>query len=164
MKLVVFSDVHGNAPVIDRIIAWNQDADYYLSLGDTELDVDYLMHRDIVMIKGNYRQDAGFVFERDLVVEDVKILLTHGHLYNVHRGLKKLFKHASSHDYQLVLYGHTHIIDQTKIGTVQFLNPGSCSQPRNTLPPTYMVITIHQSDIKWKIYDAISNQQIEVSE
>lgn len=162
MKVVVFSDVHGDQAVVDRIVNWNQDADYYLSLGDTELDSDFLLHRDIVMIKGNYRGDAGFVFERELQIEDVKVFMTHGHKFNVHHGLKKLFKHANKEGYNLVLYGHTHYIDQSKVGHIQFLNPGSCSRPRNTLPPTYMVVDIKGKDITWKILDSISNRQIEV--
>ena len=162
MKVVVFSDVHGAQSNVERILDLNQDADYFISLGDTELEQQFLVHNDIVMIKGNYHHDAGFVFERDMEIEGVKIFLTHGHKYGVQRGLKKLAKFAIQNEYQLVLFGHTHVVDQTKIGPVQFLNPGSCSQPRNTLPPTYLIIDITEGKFTWRFQDIFTNQTIEV--
>lgn len=162
MKLVVFSDVHGDAAVVDRMIEWNKDAEYFLSLGDTELDQDFLLHRDIVMIKGNYRNDPGFVFERVLEVQGKKIFMTHGHKFAVHRSLDKLAKLAITEGYDIVLFGHTHIVETEKVGSVMILNPGSCARPRNTLPPTYMILDITEGALTWTIKDAINNSTIEV--
>lgn len=162
MKLVVFSDVHGDESVVNRILDWNQDSDYFISLGDTELPQDFLLHNDIVMIKGNYRGDAGFVFERVLEVENLKIFMTHGHKFNVHKSLDKLAKLAITEGYDLVLFGHTHILETIKISKVQFLNPGSCASPRNNLPPTYMILDITEGELTWTIQDAINNSTIEV--
>lgn len=162
MKLVVFSDVHGEMTVVDRILGWNTDAEYFLSLGDSELPEEYMMHHDIVMVKGNYRKDAGFVFERELEVEGLKLFMTHGHKYNVQRSLDPLAKLAYRNDYDLVLFGHTHILEITKVGKVQFLNPGSCARPRNTLPPTYAILDITEGELTWTIKDAINNRTIEV--
>lgn len=162
MKLVVFSDVHGEEAIISHILDNNKDADYVLSLGDTEVDLDFLMHNDIVMIKGNSRHDPGFVYERELDVEGVKLFMIHGHKHGVNSGLDKLAKLAISEKYDVVLYGHTHILDQQKIGGIQFLNPGSCARPRNTLPPTYMILNIDNQEIKWTFKDAVTHSTIEV--
>lgn len=162
MKLVVFSDVHGDESVVNRILDWNKGADYFLSLGDTELEQNYLMHNDIVMIKGNYRHDPGFVFERVLEIEGYNIFMTHGHKYNVGRSLDKLVKKALAERYDLVLFGHTHILETRKVGSVQFLNPGSCARPRNTLPPTYMILELTDKELTWEIKDSINNSTIEV--
>lgn len=162
MKLVVFSDVHGEKAIINDILEANTDADYVLSLGDTEVDLDFLVHNDIVMIKGNSRNDAGFVFERELEVEGFKIFMVHGHKHGVNRGLDKLAKHAIEEHYDIVLYGHTHIIDQRKVGGIQFLNPGSCARPRNAFPPTYLILEIDNQEIKWTFKDTITNSTIEV--
>ncbi len=162
MKLVVFSDVHGDQGVVERILEWNPDAEYFLSLGDTELKEEFLMHNDIVMVKGNYRSDPGFVYERELEVDGVKIFMTHGHKYKVQKSLDPLAKLAYRNDYNLVLFGHTHILEVEKIGKVQFLNPGSCARPRNTLPPTYAILDITEGELTWTIKDSISNSTIEV--
>jgi len=162
MKLVVFSDVHGDQQVVERMLQWNEDADYFLSLGDTELNQEYLLHNDIVMIKGNYRGDPGFVYERELTVEGVKIFMTHGHKYSVQRSLNKLAKLAYAEGYDLVLFGHTHILEIEKVGKVQFLNPGSCARPRNMLPPTYAFLHITEGELTWTIKDSIDNSTIEV--
>lgn len=162
MKLVVFSDVHGEKTIINRILELNKNADYILSLGDAEVDLDFLIHNDIVMIKGNSRHDPGFVFERELVVEGIKIFMVHGHKYGVNHGLDRLAKLAIEEHYDLVLYGHTHMVDHRKVGGIQFLNPGSCAQSRNTLPPTYMILEINNKEIKWTFKDSLSNSTLEV--
>jgi len=162
MKLVVFSDVHGEEGIISHILDANKDADYVLSLGDTEVSQDFLVHNDIVMIKGNSRHDPGFVSERELVIEGIRIFMIHGHKHGVNHGLEKLAKFAINEEYDVVLYGHTHIADHQKIGGIQFLNPGSCARPRNTLPPTYMILEIEKQEIKWTFKDTLTNSTIEV--
>ena len=162
MKLVVFSDVHGDEGIIQYILDENKDADYVISLGDSEVEQDFLLHNDIVMIKGNSRHDPGFVYERELVIDEVRIFMIHGHKYGVSHGLEKLAKLAISEGYDIVLYGHTHMVDQRKIGGIQFLNPGSCARPRNTLPPTYMILEIENKEFRWIFKDSVSNSTIEV--
>ena len=75
MKLVVFSDVHGEEGIINHILDANKDADYVISLGDSEVEQEFLVRNDIVMIKGNSRHDPGFVYEHDLVIDGIKILM-----------------------------------------------------------------------------------------
>lgn len=162
MKLIVFSDVHGDQSIVDRIIEFNPGSDYLISLGDTELTQEYLVSNDIVMIKGNSRHDPGFVYERILEIDGYKLFLIHGHKYHVGRDLRPLAKLAIDEGYHLVLYGHTHLVDQEKVGGIQFLNPGSCAKPRNSLPPTYLIIDIDSEEIKWTFKDAINNRTIEV--
>ena len=70
MKVVVFSDAHGNKTIVERIMSFNPDADYVVSLGDSELPIDFLMDLDIIAIKGNYPRDGGFAFESILELED----------------------------------------------------------------------------------------------
>ena len=162
MKLVVFSDVHGEEGIINHILDANKDADYVISLGDSEVEQEFLVRNDIVMIKGNYRHDQGFVYEHDLVIDGIKIFMIHGHKHGVSHGLDKLAKFGITNGYDIILYGHTHIVDQRKIGGIQFLNPGSCARPRNTLPPTYMILEIENQEIKWIFKDSLSNSTIEV--
>ncbi len=162
MKLVAFSDAHGNREIVERIISFNPDADYFISLGDSELPLDYLLDLDIIPIKGNYPRDAGFVYERDFEVGGKKIFLTHGHKYGVHRDLRKLLKKAFQTDYDMVLFGHTHIAYQQKVGTVLLINPGSVTRARNQMKPSYVIINIVDNEIQWTFKESETNRTIEL--
>jgi putative phosphoesterase len=162
MKIVVFSDAHGNSEIIDHILAFNKDADYVISLGDAEVTEEFLVERDIIMIKGNSRRDPGFVYQRDFEVEDKRIYLTHGHKQKVNKGIDNLVKETVHGNYDCVLYGHTHIAKKDVIMKTHFINPGSCVSPRNMLPPTYLIIEIKEGDITYTLKDSLDNNTIEV--
>ena len=70
MKLVVFSDAHGNKQAVERIINYNKDTDYLISLGDSELPLSFLQSKNIIMIKGNYPLDAGFKYCDWILITD----------------------------------------------------------------------------------------------
>ncbi len=162
MKLVVFSDAHGYKAIVQRILDFNIDADYFISLGDSELRLDYLVDNDIIPIKGNYPMDAGLAYEKDIIIAGKKIFLTHGHKYGVHRGLKNLAKYCISENFDISMYGHTHIASLVKIGSVTFVNPGSCARSRNELPPTYLIIIIEEEKVTYTFKESLTNKTIEV--
>ena len=162
MKLVVFSDAHGYKEIVERIVNFNSDADYFISLGDSELEQDFLLSNDIIMIKGNYPRDPGFVYEREMEVEGLNFFLIHGHKYGVQRSLKKLIKHTINNNYDVVLYGHTHIADVMKVGKALILNPGSCARPRNDVAPSYLVIEIIEGVLTYNYKESFTNSTIEV--
>ena len=160
MKIVAFSDAHGEKGLINRIMNYNPDADYVISLGDSEVDYAFLQELDIVAIKGNYPRDPGFAYEGVLEVEGKKIYLTHGHKYGVHRKLTKLSSHALKNEYDLVLYGHTHIAKIDHIGSCILANPGSVKSPRNSIPPSYMIITIENGTFHFTFKESYTNELI----
>ena len=162
MKLIVFSDAHGQENMVDRILNFNPDADYILSLGDSQLNHDYLLSRDIVHVKGNINRDPGFVYETDVTVGDIRIFLTHGHKFKVQRTLDKLRKHAVSSGYQVALFGHTHIPYKEQSKTITMVNPGSCASPRNSLPPTYAILVVEGTKIEVTFKDVWTNKTIEL--
>ena len=162
MKIVVFSDAHGNQAAIEHILYLNEDADYIISLGDAEVTEKFLVDHDIVMIKGNSSRDPGFVYESDLLVEGKKLFLTHGHKYKVGKGIDRLVKRVAHGEYDLALYGHTHVAAIDQIMKIDFINPGSCASPRNSLPPTYLIINIQEGVMTYTFKEAIDNNTIEV--
>lgn len=161
MKIVVFSDVHGEKEIVNKIVDFNPNADYILSLGDTELDESFLRSHDIVFVRGNYPRDPGFLYDTDITLEGKKIFLTHGHKYKVGRSLTKLIKHAIGKDFDIVLYGHTHIAALDINHGITFINPGSCAKPRNTLPPTYLIIDINEGVTTFTFKESLTNKTIE---
>lgn len=164
MKLVVFSDAHGYRELVDKVLDYNPDADYVISLGDSEMEQEYFLQKDIIHVKGNYPRDPGFVYERDLMVGSLKILITHGHKYKVHRTLDKLMKHAISNEYSIALFGHTHVLYQQTIGKSTIINPGSLSNPRSSYPPSYCIITTDENTFTVVFKDAWTNETLEVTQ
>lgn len=162
MKLVVFSDAHGYREIVDRVLEFNPDADYVICLGDSEMDQEYFLSRDIIHVKGNYPRDPGFVYEHVLKVGPLSIFITHGHKYKVHRSLDKLIKHAVTQSYDITFYGHTHIVDILRLGTSTFINPGSLSNPRSVYPVSYCVVDVEDKDYTVTFKNAMTNETIEV--
>ena len=109
MKVVVFSDAHGNKQAIKRIIEFNPDADYVISLGDSECRHSFLLNLDIIAIKGNYPRDGGVSYESILEIEGKRLFLTHGHKFGVVNDLEKLLAKGKRIGADVLLYGHTHI-------------------------------------------------------
>ena len=163
MKLVIFSDVHGNKEVLERIISFNPDAEYFISLGDSELNMDYLLDLDIVAIKGNYPRDAGFTYEHTMDVFGKKLLFTHGHKEKVHKGINKLLKKAFQNDIDIALYGHTHIPRVDKANNLLIINPGSVHRPRAELEPSYLILNIEKDGkIEYIFKEAQTNLTMDI--
>lgn len=161
MKIVVFSDAHGNKIIIERIISFNPDADYVISLGDSELPLNFLMDLDILAIKGNYPRDGGFVYETTLEVGKKSIFMTHGHKFGVHKSLKKLLHHTMQLESDIVLYGHTHIARVDKVGNMYLFNPGSIKNPRSKMVPSYLILNITDESVEYTFKEAETNITIE---
>ena len=76
-----------------------------------------------------------------------KVLLTHGHYYNVSTGPAYLKQEAKERGFDIVMFGHTHrpYFDIDKSGEKELitLNPGSLSYPRQEgHRPSYMLMKI----------------------
>lgn len=165
MKLVIFSDVHGRKTLLERIMRFNPDADNFLSLGDTEMTLDYLLDLDIIGVKGNYPRDPGLSYEHFMTFHGKKFMLTHGHKYGVQRSLAKLAKKAFKEDVDVVLYGHTHVAQALYCDKVLMLNPGSVYRPRNHLNPSYCIMYITKDGkITYEYRDSETNMVVEVEE
>ena len=161
MKVVVFSDAHGNRVIVERIISFNPDVDFFVSLGDSELPLNFLMDLDIISIKGNYPRDAGFTYESILEVGNKKLLLVHGHKFKVQKSLMKLLRHAIDLDVDIALYGHTHVAKVDKVDKLLLFNPGSIKNPRSKVVPSYLILEITDESVEYTFKEAETNITIE---
>jgi len=165
MKLVIFSDVHGRKILLERILRFNPDADNVISLGDSELTLDYLSDLDIISVKGNYPRDPGLAYEHFMTLNGKKFMLTHGHKYSVQRGLKKLANKAMKDGIDVVLYGHTHIAQALYVNDTLLLNPGSVYSSRNNVYPSYCIMYVSdQGKITYEFRESETNMVIEIGE
>lgn len=164
MKLVVFSDVHGKKHLLERVLQFNPDADYLISLGDSELPLSYLNSKKIIMVKGNYPFDGGIHYEQVLRIEEFKIFITHGHKYGVRSGVDKLEEEAMINDYDICMFGHTHVPLLKVIDEVYYINPGSVSRSRFRIPESYIVLELERGkEIKYQFKDALTNENIDIT-
>ncbi len=127
-KLIVISDTHGNTRVAEQLYALAAENDYVLHLGDGATDMKELRKlfpEKVYACAGNCDAYGSLPDEGELEVERVRILYCHGHRYGVKKSLDILARVAKSRGCQIVLYGHTHAAQITKIDGVTLVNPGS---------------------------------------
>ena len=80
--------------------------------------------------------------------------MTHGHLSNVRMGLANLKMQALEEDATIALFGHTHQIGCEKESGILFLNPGSISQPRGSLPyKSFAIIESRETEYDVQYYE-----------
>ncbi len=158
MRLLVFSDSHGNTKCMDKAIEAIGSFDAIIHLGDIERDVHWLEQKygqyPLYAVRGN--NDFYCSRPNDIVAEidGVKIFLCHGHTYGVRYGTDSLLTAAKSRGCQAALFGHTHIpLDKTEDDVLIF-NPGSCALPRN-YKPSFGILEIENGKCTSVIVDWI---------
>lgn len=157
MKILIFSDNHGEVDNVERIIKINQPLDYIFSLGDSEMKEKDLSVLDVIGVKGNYPYEPKFPYELNFRISGWNCYFTHGHLYNVKSGLTKLKEKAFINQFDLVLFGHTHRIHLEEENNTIFLNPGSLSTWRSNENPTYAIINVEENNIEIKVFNIYQN-------
>ncbi len=162
MKIIVFSDSHGERENMREVLRRNRHADLVIHLGDgtddmAEVLLDFPM-MPCRMITGN-REEYFRPRCADAVSEDItnlcgcKIFACHGHRYHVKLTEAALVQHAASMGADIILYGHTHravvrSLESESAGrTVHIMNPGSVGAAK----PTYGVIEITDGKVTAEI-------------
>jgi putative phosphoesterase len=78
----------------------------------------------------------------------------HGHRYDVKGTTADLIEEAENMAVDIVVYGHTHIVDVTERKNLLVLNPGSVSRPRfYGSPKTCMRLAIDGGKVSVEIID-----------
>lgn len=159
MKFLIATDLHGSNYYAQKLIeAFNQHkADKLLLLGDilyhgprNDLPRDYnpkavfeLLNNyssKIIAVKGNCDSEVDqmvlcfpMMNEQNTIFADgVTMHMTHGHKYNLENNFP-----ASEGD--VVLFGHIHLVVDTLIDGVRYLNPGSISIPKDDKGHGYLI-------------------------
>ncbi|SDA19552.1 hypothetical protein SAMN02910447_01596 [Ruminococcus sp. YE71] len=151
MRLIVFSDTHGDFHAAREIIERNQQVYTFLFLGDGEKDIDKLRivypEKQILNVAGNCDYNS-FTPDSDLYnAGKVKVFYTHGHRFHVRSDLDELIEKGKSLGAQVILFGHTHERFYQYRNGIHILNPGSAAMPRDGLPPCYAFVDITPSGI-----------------
>lgn len=133
MRILIVSDTHGrNANLIEALDKCGK-IDMLIHCGDLECpkeNIEYLAECPVIAVKGN--NDFFLKAEREEVfwMEEYKIMVAHGHTYNVSLGVDMLVDEALSRGVNIVMYGHTHRPHLEIRDDITIINPGSLSYPR----------------------------------
>lgn len=135
MKILVFSDSHGNSKNIKNALEIHGGVcDLVIFLGDGIKDIEYIKEKypDITfyIVKGNCDLfQGGYQGTSVLDLDGIRVLITHGHLYNAKYGYERLVYAALENEADAVFFGHTHIPTDEIVDCgqkrVHLFNPGS---------------------------------------
>ena len=146
MRIVIFSDSHGDFSAVHAIARQQNDADVFICLGDGLQECQDLSfaypEKAFLKIRGN--NDYGW----DTPVSELycfngkKVFATHGHTYYVKAGLQQLLQATRDRKADIVLFGHTHQSFTSYQDGLYILNPGSARGLSPGLKRTYGIVDI----------------------
>lgn len=148
IKVVIISDSHGNLDNVRKIMEKEQNVHQVIHLGDLigqEMQLKEICGCEISFVKGNCDYYADNPVSDVLEIGANRIFITHGHHYGVNFGIDRLCYAAKENQCNIVMYGHTHVPENSVYGGIIVVNPGSVSQPRQlNHKPTYAVMEIDE--------------------
>ena len=150
-KVLVLSDSHGDVDAMERAVA-RERPDLILHLGDLCRDFDELQRRlpmtqAMQNLCGNCVGFTEVPDQRVLLVEGKRILMMHGHRYEVKLGYSRAMWAAREAEADILLCGHTHIALDRDLMGLHLMNPGSCRGSRGT----YGVIELGEGEPLFRI-------------
>lgn len=156
-RYLICSDIHGNTSDFAYALreATRDPLDGVFVAGDIEVDssdIKELVDKvgcPFYLVKGNCDSTSVLGYKDMMVIDlpdGIKCMLTHGHRYHVKNDLYILADVANSVGANLVIYGHTHMYDDCKMGKLRLLNPGAlCGSYFG--PGSYMQMTIDKGRV-----------------
>jgi putative phosphoesterase len=155
LAIGVLSDSHGNLYNAEEAVKAIEGMELLLHAGDFVYDAYHLEEKfgcRMLCVAGNCDLYSSEPKEKILEIHDAKILLTHGHLYEVKYGYDAILKRAKQVSAKVVVFGHTHMTENITIDNVLLLNPGSIAFPRSGESGTYAILNIEEGDAEAQIY------------
>lgn len=153
-KVLVVSDSHGLTSELIKIRERHlNEVDLMLHCGDSELQADDQVLEGYVVVRGNCDFEEQFPEESIQMIDGKRILLTHGHHYNVKSTLVSLSYRAEELKADIACFGHSHILGAEMYNGVLFINPGSIRLPRLRKEKTYCVLEIIDDKVTLNVYD-----------
>lgn len=160
MKIAVISDSHNIENNIRSIIKHLSDIDVLIHCGDGADDISLIeetFNGKIYIVKGNC--DFGEIYPDELLIEldGKKILIAHGHKYNVKMNYNNIFYKALEVGADIVTFGHSHKAIILENRGITLMNPGSISLPYGLDNKTMGFIEIDNSgEVKFSIKEIMA--------
>lgn len=146
MKIAVFSDTHGSSGPMLRALR-EERPDMIIHLGDGARDVEAVRREfpDIPLrqVCGNCDVSRDLPLDDILELGEVRTLITHGHGHSVDWGrLDSLAYAAQERKCTLAMFGHTHSPENTAVGGVRLINPGTAGRGHRL---TYALVEVYEN-------------------
>lgn len=163
MKILVFSDIHGNKvrmtdAIKNHLAHGNVDRVFFL--GDGVDDAIAVMRKFPTIpfdyVYGNcdefflsYTEREFIPLEKIVTVSGIRFMLAHGHKLFVKNQYDFAAKYALQKNVDILLFGHTHQTEDTVIDipgekSIRLINPGSCGPHYNA---SYAVLNIENGNV-----------------
>ena len=144
-KILVLSDSHSYFDKVLKIFE-KEKPDIVIGAGDGIKDIEELSYiypkAEYYMVKGNCDYfDRNHNEEKLFEIDNIKIFLTHGHLYGVKRSLSSIKEIGKKSNASLIVFGHTHKPYIEKDGDMTLFNPGATEDGR------YGIIILEKGNI-----------------
>lgn len=148
MRVLIISDTHRKNDNLLKILEEIRKPDMIIHCGDVE-GSEYVISNcadcPVEMVAGNNDFFSDLPREREFVIGNYRIWLTHGHTYYVSMGHEMIKREAVARGVDVVMYGHTHRPVLETQGEVIVINPGSLSYPRQEgRRPSYVLMDIDE--------------------
>ena len=129
MRILVVSDTHGDFYSLKKALENERSAQIIIHCGDSkgELEEIKLCYPDkaFICIRGNCDFGSTLAYEETRVIENKKLFITHGHMYNTKMSLYPVCCKAREEKADIVVFGHTHQALAEYDDGLYILNPGS---------------------------------------
>jgi putative phosphoesterase len=151
MKILIVSDTHRRNENLKTVLSRTAPIDMLIHLGDVEGSENVIRSWlepgvDFEIVKGNNDFFSDLDMEKEIMIGKYKVLLTHGHMYNISLGVEILRQEAIARGFDIAMFGHTHKPYFENEHGVIILNPGSISYPRQDgRKPSYMLMEIDRN-------------------
>lgn len=155
MRILIVSDTHG---LVEPVLAFIEESssrfDEIWHLGDFYKDAAKIHKKTgihVQAVKGNCDMISHVSEDLILEIHGKRILLTHGHVYNVKNSMLRLHFRAIEAKIDIVCFGHTHTVAYETESGITYFNPGSASTPRQGNPQTVGILEVYEDHFELKI-------------
>lgn len=145
-KLLIMSDSHSTP--IEHIIK-KETPTYTFHAGDSQLlNGDKILNEVDYIVAGNC-DFTNFNTTLSIYIKGIgEIFLTHGHLLDVKLNTNKIVYECLESNYNLCIYGHTHVvhIEYIEYNDLLIINPGSTAFGRSSYGNSYVVLEYSKTE------------------
>ena len=157
MRVLLFSDSHGNIHNMVNAVKRNKNIEMIIHLGDCVSDILKVQqlygNMQYELVQGNNDWPRGHSNEKCLEIEEKRIFITHGHQYNVKNDYQRIVNRGHAINADAVFFGHTHEPEEFFSEGMLVLNPGSVGGVRsNSNKPTYCIVDITKDRVASRFY------------
>ncbi len=129
MKILIFSDSHGDLDAMRAITRKNRRADAIIFCGDGVRDFNQLRglfpDKEYFGVTGNCDWYSDYPAYDEIELCGLRIFLTHGHMFGVKNGISRIVDMGRNNGFNIIIFGHTHQQLTTVEGGMMIINPGS---------------------------------------